>query len=170
MLAYGISAGGSDWTEWRVRDLASGQDLPTSCVGRNITIRFFAPDGKGIYYSAFPAPAPGRELRARDLNDAVFFHALETTQADDRKVYERPDHPDWQFKPRLTDDGRWLVIEAGEGEVGDKGLENVYALRVDYTLPSHSRWLRASTPSTFSQAPTAGRSIFKRRLTRRAGE
>jgi prolyl oligopeptidase len=88
----------------------------------------FAPDGKGVYYSSFPAPAPGEELRARDLGNAVYYHALGTPQSADRKLYERPDHPDWQFMPHLSPRGDWLVLTVGEGEVGDKGLNNVYAL------------------------------------------
>jgi prolyl oligopeptidase len=39
-----------------------------------------------------------------------------------------PAHPDWQYEPHLGADGRWLVVEAGQGEVGDTGRENVYLL------------------------------------------
>jgi prolyl oligopeptidase len=127
-LAYGVSRGGSDWTEWRFRDLASGKDLPDVLQWTKYYHPVFATDGKGIYYSAFPAPAPGEELKARDLGHAVFYHVLGTAQSDDRKLYERPDHPDWQFEPHLTGDGRWLVLRVGEGEVGDKGLENIYVI------------------------------------------
>ncbi|MDP1368974.1 hypothetical protein Q6248_28815, partial [Klebsiella pneumoniae] len=28
LLAYGVAGAGSDWQTWRVRDLATGQDLP----------------------------------------------------------------------------------------------------------------------------------------------
>ena len=27
-VAYGLSIGGSDWVEWRIREVASGRDLP----------------------------------------------------------------------------------------------------------------------------------------------
>ncbi len=27
-LAYGIAAAGSDWNDWKVRDVATGHDLP----------------------------------------------------------------------------------------------------------------------------------------------
>lgn len=135
LLAYGISHGGSDWTDWHIRDLASGRDLPDVLRWTKYYAPSFAPDGKGIYYSAFPAPAPGEELRVRDLNDAIYFHALGTPVAADQKLYARPDHPDWQFTPHLTRDGQWLVLAAGEGEVGDKGLENIYALDLLSTNP-----------------------------------
>ena len=127
-LAYGVSQGGSDWTDWHFRDIASGKDLPDVLKWTKYYHPVFATNGKGLYYSAFPAPAKGQELKVRDLGDAVYYHALGTTQSDDRKLYDRPKHPDWQFEPHLTGDGRWLIIRAGEGEVGDKGLESLYAL------------------------------------------
>jgi prolyl oligopeptidase len=127
-LAYGVSQGGSDWTDWHFREVASGQDLPDVLRWTKYYPPIFGADGKGLYYSAFPAPAPGEELRARDLGHAVFYHVLGAPQAADRKLYERPDHTDWQFEPHLTKGGRWLVLRAGEGEVGDKGLENLYAI------------------------------------------
>src|SRR5262249_12197218 len=39
-----------------------------------------------------------------------------------------PAHPDWQYEPFLSEDGRWLIVLAGEGEVGDKGVEDLYLL------------------------------------------
>jgi prolyl oligopeptidase len=129
-LAYGVSQGGSDWTEWHFRDIPSGKDRPDVLQWTKYYRPLFAADGKGLYYSAFPAPAPGQELRARDLGHAVFYHVLGTPQSDDRKLYERPDHADWQFEPHLAGAGRWLVLRVGEGEVGDKGLENIYVLDI----------------------------------------
>ncbi|HEU4406691.1 MAG TPA: prolyl oligopeptidase family serine peptidase [Polyangiaceae bacterium] len=43
-------------------------------------------------------------------------------------VYARPDHPTWQFALEVTDDGRYLVITTGDGQVGDRGVEEVHAL------------------------------------------
>jgi len=128
MIAYGVSQGGSDWTDWHFRDLASGHDLPDIIKWTKYYHPVFSIDSKGVYYSAFPAPPPGQELRARDLGNAVFYHALGTTATSDRKLYERRDHADWQFEPHLTGDGGWLVLRVGEGEVGDKGLENLYVI------------------------------------------
>jgi prolyl oligopeptidase len=128
ILAYGISQGGSDWTDWHFRDVATGKDRPDVLRWTKYYWPTFARDGKGVYYSAFPAPKPGDELRARDLGNAVFFHAFGAPESADRKIYERPEHTDWQFQPGLTHDGRWLILSVGEGEVGDKGLENAYVL------------------------------------------
>src|SRR5437588_11223675 len=74
LLAYGVSKGGSDWTDWRIRDLATGRDLPELLLWTKYYRPVFKPDGKGIFYSAFPAPPPGQELSARDLNNVVWYH------------------------------------------------------------------------------------------------
>jgi prolyl oligopeptidase len=126
LLAYGVSVSGSDWTDWHLRELSSGRDLPDVIRYTKYYAPVFSNDDRGLYYSAFPAPAPGSELSARDIGDAVYYHALGTTPAADRKLIEIAGHPDWQYEPHLSDDGRWLVVSVGEGEVGDKGLENVY--------------------------------------------
>jgi prolyl oligopeptidase len=131
LLAYGLSQGGSDWTDWHFRDLKSRKDLTDVLRWTKYYQPVFAPNGEGVYYSAFPAPAPGEELRVRDLNNAIYYHVFGGKQSDDRKIYARPEHPDWQFQPHLARAGHWLVITAGEGEVGDKGLENVYAMNLD---------------------------------------
>lgn len=130
LLAYGLSQGGSDWTDWHFRDLESGKDLSDELRWTKYYHPVFSPNGKGVYYSAFPAPAQGEELRVRDLNNAIYYHAFGGKQSEDRKVYARPEHQDWQFAPHLTRGGHWLVITAGEGEVGDKGLENIYAVNL----------------------------------------
>jgi prolyl oligopeptidase len=128
LLAYGVSEAGSDWTDWRVRDLSTGKDLPDMGRHSKYYEPAFAHDSKGFYYSAFPAPRAGQELATQDLGDAVYYHALGTPATADRLIFSDPAHADWQYEPHLSTDGRWLVIAAGEGEVGDKGLENIYLL------------------------------------------
>jgi prolyl oligopeptidase len=136
LLAYGVSASGSDWTEWGLRDLASGQDLPDVLRFTKYYRPEFTPDGSGLYYSAFPAPLPGTELSTQDLGKALYYHALGTAAAADRRLLGDSAHPDWQYEPHLTPDGRWLVVLAGEGQVGDKAREDVYLLDVSSATPS----------------------------------
>jgi prolyl oligopeptidase len=130
-LAYGVSVAGSDWTDWRLRDLESGKDLPD--VARYIKYYKpqFASDSKGFYYSAFPPPRAGQELATQDMGDAVYYHALGTPPRSDRLIFSDSAHPDWQYEPHVSSDGRWLVIASAEGEVGDKGVENIYLIDLD---------------------------------------
>jgi len=133
LLAYGVSQAGSDWTDWHIRDLTTGADRPDVLRYSKYYKPVFAADDRGLYYSAFAAPTPGAELSTADLNDAVYYHRLGSGAQEDRRLFAAPEHPDWQFEPHLSSDGRWLIISAGEGEVGDKGLEDVYLL--DLTAP-----------------------------------
>ncbi len=136
LLAYGVSVGGSDWTVWRIRDLAKAQDLPDLLRFTKYYAPVFAPDGKGLYYSAFPAPKAGEELSAQDLDDALYYHALGTPASADRRVLQHEGHRDWQYAPHLSDDGRWLVVAVGAGEVGDKGREDLYLLDLSAAAPA----------------------------------
>ncbi|TLY66393.1 MAG: S9 family peptidase [Gammaproteobacteria bacterium] len=135
LLAYAVSMSGSDWTEWRVRDLATGRDLPDVMRFTKYYEPAFTPDGQGLYYSAFPPPQPGAELSTQDLGNALYYHALGAAAAD-RRVLEDSAHPHWQFEPHLSTDGRWLIVRAGEGEVGDKGRENLYLIDLTASVPT----------------------------------
>src|SRR4029077_6629080 len=95
-LAYGVAVAGSDWTEWHIRDLASGADLPEVLRFTKYYAPVFTRDGSGLYYSAFPAPAAGQELAAQDRGNALYYHALGTATASDRRVLGGDVHPDWQ--------------------------------------------------------------------------
>jgi prolyl oligopeptidase len=134
LVAYGVSLSGSDWTDWHVRDLQTGVDTSDALRFTKYYRPVFTPDGRGLYYSAFPPPQPGAELSAEDLGNSIYYHALGTPSAADRRIYADPAHPQRQFEPYLSGDGRWLVLVAGEGEVGDKGLEDVYL--IDLRAPS----------------------------------
>jgi prolyl oligopeptidase len=90
LLAYGVSVGGSDWTDWRIRDLATGKDLPDAIRWTKYYKPVFTHDGAGLFYSAFPAPPPGDELKVRDLGNALYYHALGTASSADRKLAAAP--------------------------------------------------------------------------------
>jgi prolyl oligopeptidase len=124
-LAYGVSDAGSDWTEWRIRDLATGNDLPDVLAHTKYYAPVWTADDRALIYSAFPAPTPGEELAAEDRNDALYRHALGSAAATDARLWSDESHPDRQALPSLSDDGRYLIIAVGEGEVGDKGLEDI---------------------------------------------
>jgi prolyl oligopeptidase len=132
LLAYGISVAGSDWTEWHLRDLRSGRDLPDLLRFSKYYAPVFTRDGKGLFYSAFPAPPAGQELSAQDIGNALYYHAVGTPVSADRAVLSNPAHPDWQYEPHLSPAGRWLVVEVGQGEVGDTGKEDVDLLDLDH--------------------------------------
>ena len=113
--AYAIAEAGSDWLTWRVREVASGADLPDEIRWSKASGASWRKDGSGFYYSRYAAPGSGDTLKGLNQNHQVCFHRLGTPQAEDELIYQRADHPDWYLSATVTDDGRWLVITAEQG-------------------------------------------------------
>lgn len=110
LVAYGLARAGSDWQEWRVRDVATGQDLADRIQWVKFSSASWTPDGQGFYYSRYDEPPPGQELVATNYYHKLYYHRLGTPQSEDRLVYHRPDEKEWGFDADVTDDGRYLVI------------------------------------------------------------
>ena len=114
-VAYSLTASGSDWLEWRVRDVATGRDLPDVLRWSKFSGAAWLKDGSGFYYGRFDAPRDGETYTGVNRFQKVFFHKLGTPQDADVLVYERKDQPDWTFASEVTEDGRFLLIYQSEG-------------------------------------------------------
>lgn len=114
-LAYGLAEAGSDWNTWKVRDVATGQDLPDELRWVKFSGAAWTPDGKGFYYQRYDEPAAGQELAAENRFPRVHYHALGTPQSADPLVYQRKDQPDWYFGSTVSEDGRYLVLQVERG-------------------------------------------------------
>ncbi len=114
-LAYARSGAGSDWQEWRVRDLASGRDLDDNLQWTKFTGAAWTHDGKGFFYSHYDAPPEGQAFQAVNRDQKLFYHRLGAPQAEDTLVYYRADQPDWDYAGQVTEDGRYLVISIHKG-------------------------------------------------------
>lgn len=114
-MAYAMSASGSDWMEWRVRDVATATDLPDVVKWSKFASGAWLKDGSGFFYGRFEAPAEGQAYSGVNKNHRIYFHKINSPQESDTLIYERPDKPDWGFDPYVTDDGRFLVIYQSEG-------------------------------------------------------
>lgn len=114
-FAYGLASAGSDWQEWKVRDVATGKDTSDDLNWIKFSGASWKKDGSGFFYSRYDEPQGGNKLRAQVFNQKLYFHKLGTSQAEDKLVYERPDHKDWLFFGNVTDDGKYLIIDVRQG-------------------------------------------------------
>ena len=114
-LAYGISSGGSDWREFKVRNVETGEDLDDHIKWVKFSGANWAADGSGFYYSRYPEPTEEERLTAANRNQKLYFHKRGTSQEEDVLIYERPDQPDWGLGGWATEDGRWLLISVWQG-------------------------------------------------------
>jgi prolyl oligopeptidase len=116
-LAYGISKGGSDWRTIKVKDLQTNQETTDEVQWAKFTS--IAWHGDGFYYSRYPTPKQGDELKAANENSAIWFHKLGTPQADDQKIHDDPKHPNYYFGAATTPDERFLILTSGESTSGN---------------------------------------------------
>jgi len=106
--AYSISTGGSDWREIYIIDVENGSKMDDHLEW----IKFSGMSwlGDGFFYGRFDAPAEGDELKGVNKNNKVYFHKVGTSQADDKLVYEDPEHPSYMWSIYTTDDESIIVL------------------------------------------------------------
>ncbi|TWT45190.1 Prolyl endopeptidase [Phycisphaerae bacterium RAS1] len=114
LMAYGLSAAGSDWVEYKIRDVETGKDLPDHLKWIKFSGASWTLDGKGLFYSRYDEPADGK-LESTNYFQKLFFHKLGTPQSEDKLIYERPDEKEWGFSGNVSDDGRYLTVYIWQG-------------------------------------------------------
>ncbi len=121
-MAYGLSSGGSDWEEWRVRDVATGRDLPDLLRWVKFSTTAWTHDNAGFFYSRYDEPKSREQLEQANYFQKLYYHRLGTPQEEDRLVYQRPDHKDWGFLAEVTEDGRYLIVQVWKGTEIENGV------------------------------------------------
>jgi len=110
LIAYGIQEAGSDWEQWKVRDVSTGTDSTEQLKGVKWAAVAWAKDGSGLYYSRYDGGV--------NFFSKLFFHKLGTPQSDDTLIYENRDIKEWTFIPEVSEDGRYLIIFIWKGSDG----------------------------------------------------
>jgi prolyl oligopeptidase len=141
LFAYAVAQAGSDWAEWRVRDVATGKDASDLIQWTKGSPISWAADDRGFYYSRYAEPPREKLLTVAALDEKAYFHRLGDPQSADKLIYERPDHPNWTIDPLLMEGGRYLLLYMETGVPG----KNLLA----YQDP------RAANPRTVMLIPTA---------------
>lgn len=114
-MAYSVSESGSDWVEWRVREVDSGEDLPDVIRWSKFSGASWTKDGAGFFYAGFDEPQSEEAFRQMNLNQKLYYHKLGTPQSADRLVYKNDDEPKWGFWGEVSDDGKYLVVSIRQG-------------------------------------------------------
>lgn len=136
-LAYGLSQGGSDWIVFHIKEIPSGKDLSDQVQWVKFSGVSWTKDGKGFFYSRYPAPPAGQAISDQVKNQALYYHQVGTDQAKDRLIYARPDLPSWIIEGSVSEDGHYLAIALVNGtaptnelflvDLGDPAHPNVAA-------------------------------------------
>jgi len=76
LLAYAIAQAGSAWSEWHVRDIATGKDLPDSVQWTKFFSAEWTADGRAFYYQRFPQPDSKAALTESNKNAQLYLHII----------------------------------------------------------------------------------------------
>ncbi|MCC6828409.1 MAG: S9 family peptidase [Novosphingobium sp.] len=134
MWVYSVQDGGSDWRILRVLDAATGKPLADEVRWAKFTDLAWV-GSEGFLYSRFPEPKQGEAFQALNYDQAVYFHRIGTSQAEDRLVFATPDHPERGHTAQVTQDGRLAIIYS------HIGTDARYELHViDLAARGRARW------------------------------
>ena len=143
LLAYGLSTSGSDWQEWKVRDVETAKDLEDHLKWIKFSGASWTHDHKGFFYSRYDEPNEKTKLEDANYYQKLFYHQLGTPQSKDILIYQRPDRKEWGFGGGVTEDGRYLLISVWLGTdprnlVFYKDLTNPHAEVVELINEFHA--------------------------------
>ena len=135
-VAYSVAEAGSDWNTWRIIEVETGRLLADELKWVKFSGASWTADSKGFFYGRYDEPAAGEAFQKTNLNQQVFYHRVGTSQSDDVLVYKRPDEPTWGFQNRVTEDGRYLVMQIWKGtdhkyRIVYKDLTEPYGMPID---------------------------------------
>jgi prolyl oligopeptidase len=109
LLAYGLSAGGSEESTLHLLDVDRGTLLPDRIPDTRAASLAWLPDATGFYYTRYPGAGQVSEGE-RQYHRAVYFHRLGTEPAADPLVFQPAEKEHWPGVD-LSPDGRWLVLQ-----------------------------------------------------------
>lgn len=115
LMAYALGESGSDWREFRVLEVETGERLDDHLRWIKFSGASWTHDNAGFFYSRYPEPDPDAAQGGLNRRQTVWYHTLGTGQDSDRLVFSRPDQPDWGVGAQVSDDGRYVVFTVGEG-------------------------------------------------------
>jgi len=116
-LGYAIAKSGSDWNEIFVLDMKTKQLLTDHIMwSKSSQISW---QGNGFYYSAYDAPAAGKEYSVKNEYQKVFFHTVGQPQTADKLIYEDKQHPLRECYASVTEDEKFMFISITETTTGN---------------------------------------------------
>ncbi len=114
-MAYGLSSSGSDWQEWKVRNVETGEDLSDHLQWIKFSGASWTHDHQGFFYSRYDEPNTKSQYEDVNYYQKLFYHRLGTPQAEDILIYHRPDQKEWGFSGGVSEDGTVLIISVWRG-------------------------------------------------------
>ncbi len=146
-IAYAISKSGSDWREIHVKDLEEDTTLEDHLKWVKFSEIAWYKDG--FYYSRYDKPEEKKQHSQVNKNHKVFYHKLGTNQKDDNIVFNKPSHPERNYRAEVSRDEKYLYIYESKSTHGnnifvknlkknDTFVKLTTSFRYEYDIIGHS--------------------------------
>ena len=112
--AYAISRSGSDWQEFFVIDLMTGELTDDHIEWAKFSRAAW--QGDGFYYSAYDRPTDGKEFSNVNAGHKIYYHKMGTPQSQDVLFYQNPTQPMRFYEVDVNEDETIIYLyESGAG-------------------------------------------------------
>ncbi|MEL7377639.1 MAG: S9 family peptidase, partial [Bacteroidota bacterium] len=115
-MAYSRSDAGSDWRKMYVRDIETNTDLEDELEW--VKFSGAAWYGDGFFYSRYPAPAEGDELKGDNTMHSVYYHKLGTPQSEDKLIFNDEANPAYYHFGYTTEEEDFFILNQQPGTDG----------------------------------------------------
>ena len=115
-FAYGVNESGSDWTTFRLLDIASGTPVDDQVSEAKFCEATWLPDSSAYLYLHYPASGRSEGTETTSLSGGrLMLHQVGTPQSEDELVLSFPANDRIFISPEVSDDDRYLVVHITEG-------------------------------------------------------
>ena len=115
-FAYGINESGSDWTTFRLLDIATGTPVDDVVTEAKFCEATWLPDSSAYLYLHYPASGRSEGTETKTLSGGrLMLHKVGTPQSEDELVLSFPDNDRYFITPEVSEDDRYLVVHINEG-------------------------------------------------------
>ncbi|MEV0285523.1 prolyl oligopeptidase family serine peptidase [Kribbella sp. NPDC050820] len=115
-FAYGINESGSDWTTFRLLDIATGTPVDDVVTEAKFCEATWLPDSSAYLYLHYPASGRSEGTETKSLSGGrLMLHRVGTTQSSDELVLDFPENDRIFITPEVSEDDRYLVVHISEG-------------------------------------------------------
>jgi prolyl oligopeptidase len=120
MIAYGVSASGSEDATLHVMNVNTREVLPLEITRCKYTSVAWEKDNSGFFYTRYPVKGT---VPAGDENyyQRLYYHRMGTETSTDSLVYERPEQKELGIGVGTSEDSRYLIVTvyAGTGQTNE---------------------------------------------------
>lgn len=106
LVAYGVSEAGSDWHQWRIKDLQANYELKDCLNGLKFGAPVWDVESQGLYYIRFSEGG----LQALTVTQELCYHRLGTIQEEDIVLCSVDEQGILLAHLNLSSDGRYLLF------------------------------------------------------------